>query len=49
MSKTLGFELKSILIQYKEVFIAIVLLTIGNSKINNNQQYSQNTQKIFNF
>ena len=32
MSKTFGAELKSIIIQYKEVFIAIVLLTLGNSK-----------------
>ena len=32
MIKSLGTELKSIIIQYKEVFIAIVLLTIGNSK-----------------
>lgn len=29
---SLGSELKSIIVQYKEVFIAIVLITIGNSK-----------------
>ena len=32
MVKTLGAELKGIIIQYKEVFIALILLTIGNSK-----------------
>lgn len=32
MGKTLGSELKGIIVQYKEIFIAIVLLTIGNSK-----------------
>ena len=30
MSNALGAELKSIIIQYKEIFIAIIILTIGN-------------------
>ena len=32
MATSLGSELKDILIQYKGVFIAIVLITIGNLK-----------------